>query len=628
MKDFQKGETQQYIDQSLHMIDELIKKGSKDEVYKEFIELIKKIESSEYQPDKNSIANVFHSFALFLFHITEYENFFKMLIKAQEYGFSKDEIEGFLYDAFIRPNLKEFKNIYEANIKFFSVNNYIKATGIPQFEELTFYLLSTGVKNEYYLFDKEVKLIREKINLFESQNLQTIPTFDSFSDYLLLEDWNLFNILSCSKSIGKMNKKTYIVLNNIRKFLSCLQGAIVDESILSDVLIFDSLENMNEYFMQSNSFLPRNFINLTEKSDKPQQIINHIHNYRTSKEYRNRNNVLLSICIPSYNRGKRAYDNVLHLLKSYYDEEIEIIVSNNGTQNESKEYYDKIRDINDSRVKYFAFDENMGFTINVCKICELASGKFILLISDEDLVNFGVFDQIMNILNQSQDSLSVLRTSSTSQNRLRNKIANSGKEAILNFMLTSNYMSGIILNNRLLKRYKGIEYIKENLNNIACMTYPHMYWELLLSQYGKVQGTDLILINEGKVEKMEDEYTTGISDNRLQIPVYATIEHRLSQHEGFTEVFKQMELCKKDVNLLREMYISLSAKTLFLVTLSINLFYKKTDSNFSQHLDIAYAFCTRKDFYTSNIHWDKNKYQVDINKISKYYQYFKKEIRV
>lgn len=621
MKNEEIIETKQQFDQALLDIEALLAKGLVDTAYKKYIELIKKIESKEYDTLHELKANIYASFAYFLFGVSEYEYFFKMLSKAQNYGYSRDEIEKILREAFIEPNLSEFKTTYEANIEYLISNEYIKLEKTRSFQELPFWLLPTGVVNEYYIYDKEQKLIKEKISLYKYRDMQSLSTLDDFSDYLLLENWNWNNVLSYTNAIRKISKKTYIVLNNIEKFLSCMQGALLNDDIISNVLIFDSLNSMNEYFKSTNTFIPRNIINLSDNSDNIQNNISEIHNYRISKENRKGNNILLSICIPSFNRGNRAYDNIIHLLQSYYDEEIEVILSNNGTENETKEYYEKIRDIDDSRLTYFAFEENQGFAINCCKICELAKGEFILLVSDEDLVDFNILDKIMNVLNQSKDTLSIMRTSTTAQSKPAIKTANPGKDALLTFMLTSNYMSGIILNNKLLKQYKGIEYIKENLNNDVCFTYPHMFWELLLSQYGNVQGTDLILINEGKAEKTEVD-TTEVVGSEIKIPYYATIEGRLEQHEGFSNIFKFLEMCKEDPDLLREMYIKLCNKTLFVVTLSINVFYKKTDSNALVLLDKVYNFCSRKEFFNSN----RTNYRNDLRVITKYYEHFKKQI--
>ncbi|MCM3701075.1 glycosyltransferase [Paenibacillus macerans] len=619
------SELTQQIDQDLQKIDDLLANELVEAAYSEYINLIKKIESTEYKDiDIQYKAKAFISFAYFLFSVSEFNEFFKMLIKAQKYGYSRDDLEKILLEAFVEPNLNEFKTLYEANIKFLQLNKYINIEKTVAFDELPFWLLPNGIPNEYYLYHKKQKLIQEKITLYNYQQLHSLPTSDAFADYLLLEDWNWSNVLTYTNAVKKKNKKTYVIIKDIEKFFSCLQGALLNDATISNVLIFDNLNRFSEHLSYSNLFLPRNIINLSDKGSTPQHILGEIHNNRILKENRKGDRVLLSICIPSYNRGKRAYENIIHLLQSNYDEEIEIILSNNGTQNETKAYYDKIKEIGDGRLKYFAFEENQGFANNCCKVCELASGEFILLLSDEDLINFNNLHFIMNKLYASKDTVSVMRTSSTSQYKLSNLVAAPGKEALLNFMLSSNYMSGLIFNNKLLKKYKGIEYIKEKLNNSVCFWYPHMFWELLLCQYGNVESTDLILVNEGSAEKTEFD-SLNINDE-VVMPYYATIEGRLEQHEGFTRIFSDLEICSQDPGLHREMYLRLCVKTLFLTTISINAYYKRTNTDTQKLYKQSYNFCSKESFYKTNINNNDEYYRHDLNIITEYYEHFKKSI--
>ncbi|MFJ8064173.1 glycosyltransferase family 2 protein [Psychrobacillus sp. NPDC096426] len=590
------NEATQEFNRFLQEIDELLDNNLILEANQKYIEYIKKMESQNESNSNNKLkADIYAGYAFFLFSQQNYESFLKVLNKAQNNGYSKDLIEKILMEAFIEPNIDEFKFIYIKNKEYLLSNGYLHAKSVLDFEDLPYWLLPIETENEYYLFDKEKRLLVEKVSLNINHKVETLPTEEIFSDYLLMENGNWENTLAYTAKIKNSNKKAYIVIDNIGKFFSCLQGVLLNEDTISNVLIFDNLFNMENYFKSSSDYLPRNIINLLDNSNYTQNYINVIHNYRINKKERARNNILLSICIPSFNRGKRAYENIIHLLQSRYDEEIEFIVSNNGTQNDTQKYYEKIRDIDDARVKYFSFEENKGFALNCCKACELAKGEYILLLSDEDIVDFNVLDKIMNELMQYKDTLAIMRTSTTTQSKLTVKNAVPGKDAILTFMLTSNYMSGIILNNSLLKKHKGIEYIKENLDNKVCYNYPHMFWELLLSQYGNVQSTDLVLIHEGKAEKTEVEYIK-LSSDKIEIPSYATIEGRLDQHKGFFTIFKYLEVCKKDSDLFREMYIRLCAKTLFLVDVSILVYYKKNDVNTSAMLDEVYEFCISEEF--------------------------------
>lgn len=603
------------INQTLVKIEDQINSGLADEAYNSYIVLIEELER-EHGTLRQLLGEVYLSFAYFLFRVSEFESFFIMLIKAQDNGYSKDEIEKVLYQAFVEPNLKEFQDNYEANMAYLNRNSYLSIEHNLSFQELPFWLLPTGVQNEFYLYDKEKQLIKEKIILYQYQQIPSVTISDAFSDFLILEEWNWNNITTVTNALKNSNKSAYIIIHQIGKFLSCLQGSLLAD--ITNILIFDNHYALKEYLLTTNSILPYNIIDLSQdQSNVIKNVLSDIHNTRIRKENRDGSRILLSICIPSYNRGHKAYENIIQLLQLHYNEEIEIILSNNGTQNETKPYYEKISEIEDGRLTYFAFEENQGYAINCCKVCELAKGEFILLLSDEDLVDFRVLSIVMDILSKSRETLSIFRASTSSQSKQSNKIASMGEEAMLEFMLTSNYMSGIIYSNSVLKKTNGIEYVKNNISNSACFWYPHMVWEMMLCQYGNVQSTELVLIDEGEAEKTEcDEVKVN---EELIIPYYGTIKGRLEQHEGFTLVFKDLAICKQNSNILRKMYLQLCAKTLFLTKLSIDVFYKKTTANIQEILNRAFDFCLSDKFYSSHISNNLSDYQNDLKILTDYY---------
>lgn len=168
--------------------------------------MIKKIENSEYDFDISLKAKTYASFAYFLFSVSEYARFFEMIIKAQELGHSKDEIKNVLWQAFIEPNLEEFKAIYEANISVLNSYASIKIEKPVAFEELPLWLIPTGIQNEYYMYDKEQKRIKEKIELNMNRNVPSLPESDAFSDYLLIASWDWRSILTYSNAIRRKNK--------------------------------------------------------------------------------------------------------------------------------------------------------------------------------------------------------------------------------------------------------------------------------------------------------------------------------------------------------------------------------------------------------------------------------------
>lgn len=602
-----------------------------EEAYKKYAELDNNITMNEHTNSEvklygiEIIANFYSSYAYFLFSMSEYNLFFKMYIKAQNYGYSSEKRKKFIYEAFISPNLNEFKLNYEKNITRMLREGCIKKA--LEFEELPFWLITTDNQNEYYLYEKDSDLIKENFIIdLETKNSSDEDMDINLCDNLIISNACWMEVQSQIKVICSQGRKCFLVVNNIEKLLSHFQGGIINELYLTKIILFEDFSEFKDYFIKSDKYLPRQFIGPDEKKAKYEKTLEEIHKYRLKKENRLGNNILISVCIPSFNRGKRAYDNIIHLLQSYYDEEIEIVLSNNGTKNESKEFYKKIDSIKDSRLTYFEFDENQGFSVNLCKTIELAKGKYVLLLSDEDLVDLNKFQSILNILNSEDIKLAIVRTKTDGQGLIPFVgMAEPGKDSLLKFMLTSNYMSGMILNKELIEKYNLLEYIRKNLDNQACLYYPHMVFELLLSQYGSVLGQDIVLINEGHVEKTDViQSEIGINDQK-HIPYYETLESRLGQQKGFFDVINELEISKNNFDILRELYKKLCLKTFFLVCLSIKTFYKETDISTHELLEITYDDSIEhlKEIYKGKKNRNKYKYSDDLAEIKQYYNYFK-----
>lgn len=548
------------------------------------------INADETELRRDVIADFYASYAYFLFASTEYEQFFEMYLKAQNYGYACEKRRNFLFEAFVQPNLDDFRTNYETNKENMSVSG-CGSKGV-EFNELPFWLITSGNENEYYLFDKKSNLIKEKITWdlseFPSEKKLIFDSRDCDQIIIGCTSWPLVQeYLRVSSYAGK---KTYFAKTDVGLLFSCLQGGIINQRYLLYFGLFSNSDELHDYFIKHSHYLPRKIVGKDQEIEEYQNKIEALHQLRLKKENRSGNNILLSIGIPSFNRGNRAYDNVMHTLTSQFDEEIEVIVSNNGTQNETKDYYQKINLLEDARVTYFEFDENQGVALNICKVLELAKGKFVLMTSDEDLIDLNSLRIIINILSSIEENdVAIVRTRTDGQGLIPyHGMAVPGSEAILNFLLTSNYMSGMIFNKEMLKKYKLFSYIRNHLENEAVFYYPHVVMELVLSQYAGIMGLNLIAINEGEPEITDVEHTEVCKETDKTVPYYATLEGRFKQHRGFFEVIEELEICTSDFESYRKIYRILSAKTFFLVGLSIRFFYREIGADLEELVKLTF----------------------------------------
>ena len=109
----------------------------------------------------------------------------------------------------------------------------------------------------------------------------------------------------------------------------------------------------------------------------------------------------LSIAIPTYNGAKYirdALDTIIVQLNDV-DEEIEIVISDNASTDETpeiiKEYQKK-----HSFIKYFCNEENLGADRNFDLAIKRATGKYVWMFGDDDLIDFGGIKKVIDILKE------------------------------------------------------------------------------------------------------------------------------------------------------------------------------------------------------------------------------------
>ena len=119
---------------------------------------------------------------------------------------------------------------------------------------------------------------------------------------------------------------------------------------------------------------------------------------------------LLSICIPSYNRPRQ-----LSQLLASVDcdpEKVEIVVceDNSAQREEIRSAIAVFTEQEFFKLRYFENEANLGFDGNLRRLIELAAGKFIMFMGDDDLFVPGALDRFLRFLEDHQDKKYILRT--------------------------------------------------------------------------------------------------------------------------------------------------------------------------------------------------------------------------
>lgn len=447
--------------------------------------------------------------AIELFEAGEYDKSVQNLIGLYEHGYEKEQILNFLYQAFVEPNIEEFKKNYQT-----------QADGLIDVEYEATQLDFIPVSDQkFYIWYKEEQRFVGNIDLNVEAQIEDRQR--DFQSLLIAQTCDIREMIPFL--LNKQYNTVYIVLNKNKEiFASFLKLPKIREYFLENAIIFENAKIMQLFFEEYSEFyIPRSII--AKDSQEYVTFFKDLHKRRLLKK-REKNNVFLTIGIPSYNRGKILLENVKQLLNLEYDAEIEIVVSNNGSKIEA-DYYDQISKINDSRLVYTSFEANQGYASNVLNVMTHASGHFLVMCSDED---FLVLDKLSGFIQFLFENLQMAMsyTGGYGSNFENGTIQMypAGIQAI-ECAVNSNYLTGLVFNNSIISKYKIIEKVQQNRGNLFVEYYVHSVIATIIAQYGDVWKNPICLW-ESKYEKQSEE------DGSKSLLSYMKYESRVEQMES------------------------------------------------------------------------------------------------
>ncbi|HRL09530.1 MAG TPA: glycosyltransferase, partial [Aliarcobacter sp.] len=188
----------------------------------------------------------------------------------------------------------------------------------------------------------------------------------------------------------------------------------------------------------------------------------------------------IAICIITYNRGKRALENVENILKNI-KKNFCVLVLNNGS-NLGVEEYKRIEDLSkeNSQLFYKRHKTNLQVHGNFRSCFDFNNSKYIMILSDEDFVNIDGLDDILNDL-KNYNNVAACRTSIEPHKDLitpgnsyiyPNEYFMAGVSALNGFSFFGNYISGIIYNLELIKKTDLLNILDRHINSHK--SYPHL----------------------------------------------------------------------------------------------------------------------------------------------------------
>lgn len=579
---------------------------------------------------KDKLRDIFYK----SFQLAEYDAALSALNQYSRLGELEEQEVNFLLEAFIAPNREDMEDNFNCNLKLLGLNG--------SFAEIRYYIIPTEKEEKFYILDK----VDNKVMAVNEETAALEAPADQFSDFSMIiknKGVVIDNPFYIARFLKTKKRNFYVVIDQeIEAFLQIKKYTpeeIANIKIFKDILAFET------YFIKHEDYFPRNIMSyVDEPVNRLAEVKARIHAYRIYGP-RSSKRPLLTIGIPSYERGTFALTNITHILKSEFDYEIEVILSDNGSTGLG-EYYDTIAKTWDSRLIYHKNARNIA-GLNFVKLIELASAKYILYCGDTDEVELGSINELLAIIRDARLEYSQIITAIETQEK--DSLIESPIECIEKMTFRANWISGLIFNADIIKSHTIIEYIKENFyKNQYLIFYLQNILELFLKQFGNVYfykkeiaeeyaGKTFYIVDESQhiyldKNEMEDildfgeKYEiSGVSEDnkekqsgKIEIAGYQignkqvllpyTIIGRTMQHQDGFRVIMDMFYRQGHIKEFAYAYQRFFLKTLFLLRLNVEVNYLGFDSpqNIVSKVEKAVFYISRVNDEFLKLIADKN----------------------
>lgn len=233
-----------------------------------------------------------------------------------------------------------------------------------------------------------------------------------------------------------------------------------------------------------------------------------------------KNNIFVSICIPSYNRPKELR-RLLESIDTKHDNEVQIIICEDKAPKrlEVRNVVEVFMKQTIYDVKYVENPENLGHGKNLRECIKQADGEYVIYMGDDDMFISEAFDDFFAFLKEHRDCGYILRSSRQILGNGNyeyfkyydgNKVFSPGVETYTQLFLKSVFMSGFTIKRDFVKDY-SIDCLDDTLLfqlyllAEVCLKYPAAYSNTPLVQ-GVGDGTSFF----GTNEKEKEFYTPGV----------------------------------------------------------------------------------------------------------------------
>lgn len=493
---------------------------------------------------------VCYRFGCFLHRFAEEEMALDLFVQAFGEGVCREEILRLLLQDFWEPNRDEFRKAYLKQTS--ELLKAQKELVIPDFDTLPYFMFPIS-DTQFMVFDRKKEQFAGWLGLAGDLEKKRLKEPEAFFPVVMdMKNSSLQDLLIYFHQ--NKDRRLYVVEKEDEWIGLLMIPGVLKE--MPSVAVLQGIERLKELLQREMCRLPE--IVRVEDKDLAQEVrecLREEHERRICGKRNDGEQPLLTIGIPSWNRGKRARGLVERLCKLPYDVDLEILVSNNGSDKGVEDYHE-IQDMKDSRVTYFEFEENKKFHGNIAQVFRKAKGNWVLLLSDEDDIVEKQLSLYMEKLEQYKEKVAVIRPGTTKMYiNMKEEYAEVGLYALEAYSLNNNYVSGATYNRKFMTGELVDKVERKWIDQYAYKAYPHMIFDWYMCLKGDFYRYPPALVLEGEAE--------GADENTNHIYEYNKFDNRLRQFNSYLDIINGMEETADIEKVV--LFISASTKTIFLL---------------------------------------------------------------
>ncbi|MGN0015691.1 MAG: glycosyltransferase family 2 protein [Candidatus Gastranaerophilaceae bacterium] len=343
---------------------------------------------------------------------------------------------------------------------------------------------------------------------------------------------------------------------------------------------------------------------------------------------KNTNKPILSICIPTYNRGEYLYTMLSNFLKTK-NNNFEIIVSDNKSTDGA---VDKLKTIQDKRFRLIENENNYGSYINSLIAFSAANGEYIMPLMDKDFICSDKIDEVITLLQKEKFYVGYFNLDYDNEISFVDRFY-SKTDCIKNLAYGTRHPSGFLFDANIFHQKNLCEKYKNAEDIVKTFMVDFLAAELCEYKKGAIFHIKFVKMAHPPFDGIKHSYTYSPDKGNL----FFTPENRFKAFKSFFEHMNSLNLNENErvniiVEMLKQLYHqSTSGYIYYLNDKGICDWYNISESFKNKVLQCNLEEDFKQKLNTFNNFKSKNEEKKVFKKFNQYirktkYKFFKKKI--